>query len=276
MRAAGSRHDDVILIGLTCLGAALGVGACAADSKAAGGGGGKAGVGPDCSENVPLSDDTISDFESGSGAVLPAGGRNGAWYAYNDRGASCVEDPAQGAGSAPAAMLEAPRCGSTAAFRMRGMGCSVWGAGIGTDLAAPAPTDGGADAGSGAPAAKVAYDLGAFRAISFWGRIGAGTTSAVRFKIPMLADTKVADGGVCQLSETGTDKCSDDWGRVLALTTDWKLYTVPLVDSTIGLSTEGWGKKFPLDLGDVTAIQFQVAANTTFDVWIDDVNLLRQ
>jgi hypothetical protein len=241
--------------------------------------GGGAGAGLDCSENLPTGDDTISDFESGSGAVRPSGGRNGAWYAYNDQSATCVEDPAQGTANAPATMLEAARCGSTSAFRMQGMACSTWGAGMGTDLAAPPPPDGGSDGGAGAAgtARKNTYDLSAFRAISFWGRVGAGSIGAVRFKLPMLIDTKIADGGLCQLSETGTDKCSDDWGRALTFTTTWRLFSVPLADDpTSGLATEGWGKKFPLDLTNVTAIQLQVGAGTTFDVWIDDVNLVRK
>jgi len=273
MRAARFALGD--LVGLMGMGLLIGGGACAAGPKAGDGGGGP-GAGLDCSENLPLGSDTISDFESGSGVVLPWDGRRGGWYAYNDRSATCVEDPAPGAPDPASAPLETPRCGSTAAFRARGMGCSTWGAGVGADLAAPAPVDGAAGSGS-APTRKITYDLSGFRAISFWGRVGAGATGAVRFKLPMLADTKIVDGGLCQLSEIGTDKCSDDWGRPLIFSTAWKLFTVPLVDdSGTGLSTEGWGKQFPLDLTNVVAIQFQVAANTTFDVWIDDVNLTRK
>jgi len=234
---------------------------------------------------VPVSDDTISDFESGSGAVLPSGGRNGAWYGFNDQSATCVEDPAQGARHVPPTTLEAPRCGSTAALHMKGMGCTTWGAGVGTDLATPAPPDGGGDASAGAgdagsgggTARKVPYDLTPFRAITFWARIGVGSTSQVRFKIPMLSDTKVVDGGLCQLSEMGSDRCSDDWGKALVFTAAWKRFTVPLIDdAATGLATEGWGKQFPLDLTNVTAIQFQARAGTSFDVWIDDVSLVRK
>jgi hypothetical protein len=282
----GARCSVAYVVGLSLVAVLVAsASGCAADPK--GGptnGGGGAGAGLDCSGNLSLSDNTISDFESGSGTVFPSDGRNGAWYGYNDQSATCAEDPAQGAANVPATTLEAPRCGSLAALRMKGMGCTIWGAGMGTDLAAPLPPDAGsdsdasADAGAGAgKARKIPYDMSPFRAISFWGRIGAGTTSAVRFKIPMLVDSKVVDGGLCQLSETGTDKCSDDWGRALTFSTAWKQFTVPLDDdATTGLSTEWWGKKFPLDLTNVTAIQFQVTVGTTFDVWIDDVNLVRK
>jgi hypothetical protein len=280
MRAAGVLSIPVQRV---CLLAAMGAGACAADPNGtpSDGGGGAA---VDCSGNLPLGDDTISDFESGTASVLPSGGRNGAWYGYNDQTSSCVEDPAPGAANLPATLLEAPRCGSTSAFRMKGMGCAMWGAGIGTDLAAPRPPDGGSDGGNdagggtdgGSTRLKTPYDLSPFRAISFWGRVGAGSTGTIRFKIPMLADTKAVDGGLCQLSETGTDKCSDDWGKILTFTTAWKQFIVPLIDDAgTGLSPEGWGKRFPLDLTDVTAIQFQVGGSTTFDVWLDDVNLIR-
>jgi hypothetical protein len=262
-----------------CLVTACAAGACAADPKQMmpGDGGGGAGAGLDCTMNVSRNDNTISDFESGTGAVLPSGGRNGAWYAYNDQTATCVEDPPPGAMNTPAARLDSPRCGSVYALRMKGTGCGTWGAGIGTDLAAPLPPDGGATDG-GAPVGVVAvkhpYDLRGYRAISFWGRVGAGSTTAVRIKLPMGIDTKVADGGRCQLSEVGTDKCSNDWGRQLTFTAEWKMFSVALTNDPIsGLSTETWGKQFPLDLSDVVAIQFQVGTASAFDVWIDDVNL---
>lgn len=262
-----------------CAAAGLGGGACAADPAAAAsndGGGGNAGAAIDCTSNLTGTDNLISDFEDGTGVVVMDAGRNGAWYGYNDQSPTCLEAPAQGLMNAPATMLEAARCGSRFAFRMKGDGCTTWGAGVGTDLAAPLPSDGGAAdaAAGGGVTRKNHYDLSGYRAISFWGRVGAGSTSAIRFKLPMLADTKIADGGLCSLSEVGTDKCSDDWGRGLIFTTTWKMFTISLVDdAATGLSTETWGKIYPLDLTDVVAIQFQVGASTPFDVWLDDVRL---
>lgn len=257
-----------------CAAAALGGAACAADHAAPpnDGGGGNPATAVDCTPNLTGSDNLISDFEDGTGAVVRASGRNGAWYGYNDQSATCVEDPAQGAMNVPATALETPRCGSHFAFRMKGDGCTTWGAGIGTDLAAPLPSDGGAPDAGAAPR-KNRYDLSGYQAITFWGRAGAGSTRIVHFKLPMLADTKIADGGSCSLPEIGTDKCSDDWGRFLTFTTSWNMYTIPLADGPSGLSTETWGKTFPLDLTDIVAIQFQVGAGSPFDIWIDDVRL---
>ncbi len=260
-----------------CTAAALGGGACAADRGASSddGGGGNAATVIDCTSNLTGTDNLISDFEDGTGAVVQAAGRNGAWYGYNDQSATCMENPAQGAMNVPATALETPRCGSHFAFRMKGDGCTTWGAGMGTDLAAPLPSDGGAGdaATGGAVPRKNRYDLSGYQAISFWGRVGTGSTTAVHFKLPMLADTKIADGGLCSLSELGTDKCSDDWGRFLTFTTAWKMFTVPLVADPTGLSTEPWGKIYPLDLTDIAAIQFQIGAGSAFDIWIDDVRL---
>ena len=257
-----------------CAAAVLGTGACAADHAAPLNDGGDQ-TAIDCTPNLTGTDNLISDFEDGTGAVLQAAGRNGAWYGYNDQSATCMEDPAQGAMNAPATALETARCGSHYAFRMKGDGCTTWGAGIGTDLAAPLPSDGGATdaAAGGATPRKNRYDLSSYQAITFWGRTGTGSSTPVHFKLPMLADTKIADGGLCSLSEIGTDKCSDDWGRFLTFTTDWKMFTVALVASSTGLSTETWGKTFPLDLTDIVAIQFQVGAGSPFDIWIDDVRL---
>jgi hypothetical protein len=144
-----------------------------------------------------------------------------------------------------------------------GMGCSVFGAGVGTDLAAPAATD----AGTTTTAAKVPYDVSAYSGITFWIRADKGTS--IRFKMPMTDDTKTTDGGSCVDSTTA--KCSDDFGSNIPLTKSWVKRTVMFSK----MAQEGWGKKFTWTPGHVTSIQFQVPIVTAFDVWIDDVSFVR-
>jgi hypothetical protein len=217
----------------------------------------------DCSMDPGTTDLTISDFEDGSGSVLPNGGRNGGWYSYIDTAPTCMVMPPPN-GSATAAEIPGGRCQSMFAMHFTGMGCSVFGAGVGTDLAAPAATDAGTPA---ATAAKTPYDVSAYSGVTFWVRADKG--SSIRFKMPMTDDTKTTDGGTCVDSTTA--KCSDDFGANIALTKSWVKKTVLFS----AMKQEGWGKKFTWTPAHVTSIQFQVPVVAAFDVWIDDVSFVK-
>jgi hypothetical protein len=236
----------------------------------------------------------ISDFEDGRAAILQSAGRNGGWYAYNDitdaeyaPDPSCTETPAvdRCATEAPAAaVIEGGRCGSTHAFRFYGLGCKGY-AGVGTDLAAPLPPDGGdqsaaicADGGTPPVAHKTPYDLSNYKAISFWGRMGEKAVpigQKVQFKLPMLVDSKIPDGGDCDPVVIG-GKCSASYGAFLDFTQTWTEYTVNLDphDHVNGIAQESWGKIFDWDPKNVTSIQFQAKGGMTFDIWIDDIRLI--
>jgi hypothetical protein len=217
----------------------------------------------DCTMDMGTTDLTISDFEDGSGSVLPNGGRNGGWYSYVDTAPTCMVMPPPN-GSATAAQIPGGRCQSMFAMHFTGMGCSVFGAGVGTDLAAPAAGDGGTTT---ATAAKTPYDVSAYTGVSFWVRADKG--SSIRFKMPMTDDTKTTDGGNCV--DSATAKCSDDFGSNIALTKNWVKKTVLFS----AMKQEGWGKKFTWTPAHVTSIQFQVPVVASFDVWIDDVSFVK-
>jgi hypothetical protein len=242
---------------------AAGSGSGAAGAGATTGAAGSTGGGTvDCTMDMGTTDDTISDFEDGSGSVLPNGMRNGGWYSYTDMAPTCVVMPPPN-GSATAAEIPGGRCQSMFAMHFTGMGCSVFGAGVGTDLAAPAAGDAGTTTTT---AAKVPYDVSAYTGISFWIRADKGTS--IRFKMPMTDDTKTTDGGSCV--DSATAKCSDDFGANIPLTKSWVKRTVMFSK----MAQEGWGKKFTWTPGHVTSIQFQVPIVTAFDVWIDDVSFV--
>jgi hypothetical protein len=241
---------------------------------------------------VPPDQNTLATFEDGFGSVLQQGTppRNGGFYAYNDGAMGCVETPAAGAAMPAATAIEGGgRCGSQYGFRFFGNSCGY--AGVGTDLAAPLPADGGAAAGdaaaagsadAGTVAQKIPYDLRGYRQIKFWGRLGATAkpiNQPVQLKLPMLIDTKIQDGGLCV--EMTTAKCSASYGRFLSFGTAWQLFTVDLIprapgacEVTTGICQEAWGKVFTWDPGNVVSIQFQAAPGSTFDIWIDDIELV--
>ena len=102
----------------------------------------------------------------------------------------------------------------------------------------------------------------------------------IQFKLPMLVDTKVIDGGTC--AESPTARCSASYGRFLPFTPTWTFYVIDLVPraagtcvgATTGICQETWGKPFTWDPTNVVSIQFQAKASVDFDVWIDDISLV--
>ena len=263
-------------------------------SKSSGGSDGGGGAGLQCPDPPEeTGENTISDFEDGRAAILQFGNRNGGWYPYNSKNdaefipdEACMETPMVNrcATEAPAATtIPDTRCGSTYAFRFVGMGCKGY-AGVGTDLAAALIPDGGvdptvaicADGGTPGVAHKTPYPLTSYKAISFWGRSGEMSlpkVQSIEFKLPMLVDTKVEDGGDC---DKAVNKCSASYEKVLAFKQIWQKYTVNLdpTDKVNGISQPSWGKAFTWDPTNVTSIQFQAQGNVTYDIWIDDIQLI--
>jgi len=263
---------------LAALGTAVAVlAACSSGGQKldSGGGGaaGGAGMPPDAVDPMDL----LSDFEEGRAIVLPLGSpaRNGAWYAYND--GSCLQSPAHGDGYyASAPVAAAPGVSRGRALHINWNQCTGWGAGAGADFASPA-SDGGA-----VPARpRMTYDLSGYKGIAFWAMALPGAETNMRLKMVMRASTQIVDGGTCDESVLGTDRCGDEWGRPFSLPADgtWKAVSVRFSDPTF--RPEGWGYMFPWNPADVLGIQFQSIRTTTpdpdalYDFWIDDVYLVR-
>jgi predicted small secreted protein len=264
------KHGQLVSLALVV--PALLLAACGGNNEAstggAGSGGGGSGAGGtgsavtvDCTADPGSTPNDISDFEDGAGSVLPNDDRNGGWYTYVDPTATCMVTPMPKA-TAGAGEIAGMRCASGYAMHFTGTGCTTWGAGVGTDLKAPAATDGGTSAGP-----KVPYDVSGYTGISFWVRADKG--AAMRFKMPMTDETKVEDGGACV--ESATNKCSDNFGVNVPLTKNWVKKTVMFSM----MKQEAWGKAFTWNPAHVTSIQFQVPASAAFDVWIDDVAFIK-
>lgn len=184
----------------------------------------------------------ISDFEDGGNGVAQVAGRNGGWYTYNDK--TGTQTPAEGA------TVTASRgavCGSYS-LRTSGMGFTMWGAGLGTDLASMGSVKG-------------KHDASTYQGVSFFAKSGTGPL-AVRFKVQTAGTVPSTEGGTC----TGT-MCNDAHGKLLNLTEEWQQIRVPFTD----LLQEGWGTPVSFSKTDLLGVQLQVATGVTFDFSIDQV-----
>jgi hypothetical protein len=196
----------------------------------------------------------IDDMEDGDGSILPAGGRVGAWYTYNDATPTGMQKPLA---MSPFVMTPGGRTATGYAAETSGSGFTVWGAGMGFNLDDPGDGMNGS--------AKVTYNASAYSGIAFWAKAGAGAAPALRVNV----SDKNTDpaGGVCMPA----DKCNDHFGKDIRLTEEWALYTMNFAD----LLQLGWGQpSAALDVAHLYAVQFQVAKGVTFDVWLDDVAFL--
>jgi hypothetical protein len=246
--------------------------ACASSPPSTTGPGGGTGNGGSSGGPTVTLDATnlLSDFDDPAAATIVRSGtpqRNGYWYTYNDASTTCMQMPGNGAayvGEAPT--TPSPKSGGLA-LHAQWNTCSTWGAGVGADLNQPI-VDGGMYTG-----AKVPYDIGAFKGITFYAMTTAAGDGKLRIKIPMTDETKTTDGGNCV--DSPTNKCSDDWGYLFTLPTDgaWHQVTVDFTD-TKTFKQEGWGAIFKWTPADVTSIQIQSQdKGEAYDFWIDDMYL---
>jgi hypothetical protein len=207
------------------------------------------------------SEEKLSDFEDLAVATIVQAGsppRNGTWYTYNDGSATCLQAPAPMTGSVrpqpyvPEAPPTSAPSGtpSSLALHARWSDCMTWGAGIGADINTPLTPNGGFYTGP-----KVPYDLTPYAGIMFWAMATPGAGVELRLKLPMRAETRVEDGGSCDESVLGPDRCSDDWGEVFSLPTNgnWKQIVVRFSDRFF--QQEGWGAPFVWNPTDATSIR---------------------
>jgi hypothetical protein len=186
----------------------------------------------------------IDDMEDGDAFIAQVGGRQGAWYLYND-GSSGDQWPVP-VNMTPVTDREGA---SSYALRFGASGFTGWGSGIATPLADFSP-----------------YDVSRFIGISFWARVEEGSKQGIRVNLPTLQTTPA--GGACYGS--GEYRCYDYFGTDLTLSTEWALYTVYFRDIT----QIGWGYK-PPDGFDAPSLQeINFFPGEAHDVWIDDVVFL--
>jgi hypothetical protein len=272
-RPAGSA--GVVLVAMLATGFACGARNLVED--AGGGPAGSSGGGSPATDANPgtVEEDVISDFRTQVARINLTGTppRSGYWYSYNDASPTCVQVPAP-AEAYDVGVPPMPSPGLSGGFALRGVwrGCNSWGAGIGAALNLSEPID-------GAAGTKRPYDLSAYKGFAFWGMAAPGSNGRLRFKVVMRAETPLADGGDCDETIVGINKCSDSWGQTFALPSagHWQQIVV-LFSDTSRFRQEGWGALYPWNPADVTGIQIQsqgAEIDQSFDFWIDDVYLFR-
>jgi endoglucanase len=190
-------------------------------------------------------DYVIDDAEDNNNQVLLQKGRNGYWYTFLDKAGSTITPPLQ----SKFLMSPAGANGSTHAARMMGKvagsGAPLF-AGMGFSFTDP----------------KAPYDASAFTGVSFYAKIGPGSSANVRLKVPDV-NTDPA-GKACT-------ECFNDFGADLTLTDQWKRYTVPFATMK---QMDGWGAPHPasIDKSKLFALQWQVTdQGASYDVWVDNV-----
>jgi len=189
---------------------------------------------------VPV--DMIDDFEDGNGALIPADGRQGFWYVFNDGSV--------GSSQTPAADMVLPELGGASgtnrAMHTNGTGFTEWGAGLGIDFKNM----------GGNNAMKMAYDASGYTGIVLMAK-GNGP---VRASVQIEATTPEGEGGTC------VSDC-DLHGMLLNLTEQWQQFVLPFDQ----LNQEGWGTPAAWDAMTTTGLQFRVNANVDFDFWVDEI-----
>jgi len=187
----------------------------------------------------------IDDGEDNNNQGVVSEGRGGYWYTYMDETGSTIE-PMAGSLGGVFMMSEGGANGSNFAMRMHGQLSSAainFGA-MGVNFTDP----------------KDLYDASMYSGVTFWAKKGPGGIDTVRVKFPSVQTDP--EGGMCQ-------KCYDDFGMDIKLSTSWKQYTI-LFSKTRQL---GWGDpKRRLDTTGLFAMHFQAQApGAGFDLWVDDI-----
>jgi len=220
-----------------------------------------------------LADDLVSDFEGETATVARRGVRNGAWYAYNDGSTGCVQVPAPGTTFSPElAPVAAPGPSGGKALKAEWKGCSIFGAGIGANLCVPLTAGDQVYTGP-----LIGCDLTMYAGLTLWARAAPGTDVHIRVKLPMLADLKISDGGLCDETVVGLNKCGDSRGQAVTLPANGSWKQIQVSFSSPNFKQEGWGAVFPWDPTQVAGIQIQsMDTGELYEVWIDDVYLVRE
>ena len=121
---------------------------------------------------------------------------------------------------------------------------------------------------------RAPFNAAAFAGISFWAKTGGGLAE-YRVKTPIPGTVPTDSGGTC------AEHCWDDFGKNLTFTTEWKRYNVLFKDMTQannfpavgGLTTD---KLFSIDFGCGACTALAAANPHGFDLWVDNLALLKE
>jgi hypothetical protein len=111
---------------------------------------------------------------------------------------------------------------------------------------------------------KGPYDASKYVGIGFKARTGASAARSVRFNVGDINTHQT--GNICQT-------CWNHFGKVLALTPEWKEYRILFTDLR---QEDGWGNPRPAAITPSKLIngEFKFGPGQTVDFWVDDLYLL--
>ncbi len=186
----------------------------------------------------------IDDMEDGNSAICDSGGRQGFWFSIGD-GTSTDLTPREG-GDFLQTSIPGGRPSSQSAARLTGSGFTDWGSLMGFDLTLGQP-----------------YDASWASGIRFW--MKNNVPARVSFDTAETVPGTDSPGGQC-VDRAGEYNCYNDFSfAITAPSSDWVQYDVPYSAFGQADGTALWDPSHLLD------IKFGPAPNTTFDIWVDDV-----
>ncbi len=180
----------------------------------------------------------IDDFEDGDQFINATAGLSGSWYTTSD-GTPGFLDPPAGTDLVPASVGAA---GSTRSGHVLGGGFTDWGAALAVSL----------------NAYGCSYDASQESGLAFYAK-GSGS---VTLSIATRQTVPISEGGTCQ-----TD-CYDNFALTLLLGSNWTSYAFPWS----ALHQSGWGAPAALVPGQLKYVQFGFAANSYFELYVDNMS----
>jgi hypothetical protein len=225
------------------------------NAVAGNGGGGMGGAAPQL--------DLIDDLEDGNRTVRLVANpkRDGLWDTGNDGSGS--QAPAPGSFAPTLLSGNGPHGTDDYAAYTKGSGFTGYGAFLKVDMRNWPVYD-----------ETPPYDASPYSGISFWAKVGAGSTKLVRIRF--VSGDSDPRGGKCQPPSANPPHdqlCFNHYFAELTLGTEWKLYTVPFADFSQGVD----GKLSPqIDLAEMYGLEFLFAGGSGFELWLDDLSFVRK
>jgi hypothetical protein len=192
----------------------------------------------------------IDDMEDGDSAICASGGRLGWWYSLGDDTPGATLTPRPGV-DFPQAVIPGGRDASRYAARLTGSGFTDFGCIMGFALDSQA-------------AGNVAYDASAFDGIKFFMK----NSQPVHVLLPTVETAPRDQGGNCG---EGPDAPNCTWwfGFKITAPNDWREYRLPFNAFDQSDGSAPWNPAHLLN------INFAPRRDTTFDVWVDDVQFYK-
>jgi hypothetical protein len=115
---------------------------------------------------------------------------------------------------------------------------------------------------------EASVDFSGLRGVMFWARAGESNNGNVR--VQFQDSTTQPQGGHCEDAPESPIACYNGFGVELApFDTEWRLYKLEFSRMT---QLEGFGLRAPaLDITAIYNLNWGVASNSVFDIWVDDV-----